>query len=178
MRTRHLFIFLIFFGHHCFAQSDEIILPFKYDPDTEQKLAMIYDTLRGDWLLKSKLTITKEKNDTLNKKIYNTSKSSSAASRPKIIFSFRPGGELAITEFPVDHKIIFMQGTWSVLVNYREGTAPFYLDLKITRSTEMTSYSNEFDGFIMDFDINNFQLKENKEVDKSKQWTVLNFTRL
>ena len=183
MTTRHLYIFLIFFGHNSFAQDVEIVERGRYDADTEQKLAMISDTLIGNWLLKNNLCLGVEKNDTLSQKVYNISKSSPAVSRPKIIFSFRQGGELVITEFPIASKIIVAWGQWHVLVRSRDDIAPFYLYLYITRYSgidfsKFKGFTTEFNGFITEFDINSFQLKDTKKLDGNTQWKFLNFVRL
>ena len=137
---------------------------------------MIYDTLRGDWLLKNELTLVKEKNDTLSQKVYNTSKSSPETSRPKIILSFKSGGELIITEFPPGQKIIVTKAEWRVNVRSPHDIGPFYLDIFIKGSTEKVFY--EFKGFITEFDINRFQLTDKRMLDATTQWTVLNFSRL
>ena len=183
MTTRHLYIFLIFFGHYSFAQDIEFAEPFRYDADTEQKLAMICDTLTGNWLLKNNLRLGVEKNDTVCLKAYNISKSSPAVSRPKIIFSFNPGGELMITEFPIGQKIVRAYGKWSVDVRSSDDIAPFYLYLYITRDygidfSKFKGFKTEFNGFITEFDINSFQLKDTKELEGKTQWKVLNFVRL
>lgn len=144
---------------------------------------MICDTLRGNWLLKNNLCLGVERNDTLSHKVYNISKSSPAVSRPKIIFSFKQGGELVITEFPAANKITVAEGQWKVLVKSREDIAPFYLRLRITRYSgidfsKFKDFTAEYNGFITEFDLNSFQLKDTKTLEGNAQWQVLNFVRL
>jgi hypothetical protein len=168
-------VFLLLRG---ISYSQEFTEPFQYDSLTNHKLEVIYNILTGDWLLKNKITFGKEKNDTLSKEVYNTSKNSPGTSRPKIILSFRPGGELHITEFLVGQKISVIKAKWTVDVQSLNDTGSFFIKTTHYSYYYPAKIPYEYKGLITNSDIHHFKLTDESQLEKKKEWTILNFVKI
>ncbi len=171
MTTRLLTILFLLVGQTVYSQIGDTT---NFDPDTKQKMVMICDSLKGDWLLTYKLTIGKEKNDTINQKVSDKSNSRTATTRPKIILSFKSNGDIVITEFPNGRKASVTKAKWKVEVRPFDDIDLFFVEIYNSDNKNVT---NEFNGFITDFDINRFQLSDKSWRVATKQWTELNFIR-
>lgn len=171
--TKLFHLFFLLCSQVLYAQT--VAEPYTYGPEITRKM----ETLRGEWLLASKLTIGNDKNDTLSRQVYNVSKYSPAASRPKIILSFRTGGELLINDYSVGQKIVVIWARWRIDDHSYNDTGPFFLE---TRNTRYTSTAQkvpyEFKGMITDMDSNHFQLIDKSRLSETNQWIILNFVKL
>ena len=116
-----------------------------FDSDTMQKMIKLCDSLQGDWLLKNKVTISKDKKDTTNQITSMKSKIWTLNERPIIEISFKKNGDVVITETPLGKSKNVTKAKWKLEVRPFTDIDLFFIEIDNSNNDKVVK---EFNGFI------------------------------